>query len=220
MRITAIEPQAHHPQRRNIFVDGAFALGLDADLILSFDLFVGREVSPEDLDCLRAASEEQRAYERALLLLSYRPRSREEIRRGLQRHRTAPEYIARVLERLEAQGLLNDAAFARYWVENREQFRPRSGQMLRQELRRAGVAPQTVEEVVDNEKDLERAMLVGRKKLPRLRDADFPTFRVKLGQFLQRRGFSYDVARQAICDLWVAAGHDQEAAAADGEADA
>lgn len=210
MRITAIEPQAHRPQRRNIFVDGRFTLGLDADIVQAYDLFIGRELSEEELSQLRDASVEQHAYERALQLLSYRPRSREEIRRRLLRHQTPPVAIARVLERLEKQGLLNDAEFARYWVENREQFRPRSGRVLKQELHAHGVDAAIADEAIGQERDGERALLVGRKRLHSLRDADFPTFRARLGQFLQRRGFSYEIVRQAVHQLWREAGHDQD----------
>jgi regulatory protein len=215
MRITAIEPQARHPQRRNVFVDGEFALGMDAEAVLASDLFVGRELSTDELSQLRRAGEEQHAYERALRLLTYRPRSRAEIRRRLQAQQTSPETIARVLERLEAQGLLNDAEFARYWVENREQFHPRSGQALRQELRRHGVDADIVAEAISDENDAEQAILVGRKKVSSLRKADFATFRTKLGQFLQRRGFSYDVIREVVRTLWAETGQEKDMGADD-----
>ncbi|MCH7522694.1 MAG: RecX family transcriptional regulator, partial [Chloroflexi bacterium] len=71
----------------------------------------------------------------ALRLLTYRSRSEAEIRRRLQGRFTG-EVIDRILADLRRQGLLDDAAFAREWREQREKFRPRGPGIIRQELQR------------------------------------------------------------------------------------
>ena len=89
-----------------------------------------------------------KAYERAMRFLSYRARSQAEVRRNLREAGVDETTVDAVLERLAQQGYVNDAEFARFWVENREQFRPRGTQALRQELRQKGVDDQTSAEIL------------------------------------------------------------------------
>lgn len=207
MKITAIEPQAHHPDRYNISLDGRFAFGLDGAVIVAEGLTVGRELTPDDVTRLQAADGERKLLDAALHFLAPRPRSRAEVRRRLltpKRNRTLPstEAVDRVLDRLEQMGLLDDRDFAGFWVENRERFSPRSSRALGQELRQRGVSRETVDAVSDPDRDEERAVAAARQRLRTLANADYETFRTRLGQFLLRRGFSYTIARSAVRQLW------------------
>lgn len=137
----------------------------------------------------------------ALRFLSHRPRSEAEVRRRLLKsfpHSRVEETISRLRDR----GLLNDRAFARFWRDNREQHRPRSGAMIRQELSRMGVGREVADEALEGLDEAASALQVGRKLLPRLGGADFNTFRSKVGNHLRRRGFGYGLAAQAVDELW------------------
>lgn len=207
MKITAIEPQAHHPDRYNISLDGRFAFGLDGAVIVAEGLTVGRELAPDDITRLQAADGERKLLDAALHFLAPRPRSRAEVRRRLltpKRNRALPstEAVDRVLDRLEQMGLLDDREFAGFWVENRERFSPRSSRALGQELRQRGVSRETVDAVSDPDRDEERAVAAARQRLRTVANADYETFRTRLGQFLLRRGFSYTIARSAVRQLW------------------
>src|SRR5579862_5019386 len=125
MQITALEPQTRDPERINLYVDGRFTLGVSAAIVLQLGLHVEQEISPEQLEQLQSAEAEQQAVDRALNFLSYRPRSREEVRRYLLRKETPPEIIEAALTRLDRLEFVNDRAFAGFWIENREQFSPR-----------------------------------------------------------------------------------------------
>lgn len=205
MKITAIEPQATNPERVNIFVDGRFLLGANTAIVLQLGLRVEQELLPTQLEQLRSEEVLQQAIERAYNYLSYRPRSRTEVRNYLRRKETPPAIIDAALARLDHLNLINDRDFASFWVESREHFSPRGARALKNELRMKGVDREVLDELIDNEKDEERAMLAGRKKalsLVRIPDIDFATFRSRLGSFLQRRGFSYDISARTIHTLW------------------
>jgi regulatory protein len=120
-QITAIEPQARHPNRFNIYVDDQFAFGL-AD-ILAAKLRVGQTLSDEEMANLEREESVETARDKALRFLEPRPRSAREVRQHLQKKKIEGDVIERVIERLRGAGLLDDAAFAKYWVENREEFR-------------------------------------------------------------------------------------------------
>jgi len=205
MRITALEPQVNNPERINLYVDGRFLLGVNAAIVLQMGLRLEQELSPSQLDLLQSEEAEQRAVDRALNYLSYRPRSREEVRRYLRRKETPPEIIEAALARLDRLDFINDRTFAGFWIESREQFSPRGARALKNELRMKGVERDVVDEMVNDEQDEERALRAGRKKAIALANApniDFATFRNRLGSFLQRRGFGYQVTARTVRALW------------------
>ncbi len=205
MRITSLEQQAHSPERFNLYVDGQFALGISAELMLKMNLHPGQELSTADLEQLKSEEARQQAVERAINYLSFRPRSQEEVRRYLRKKETPPEIIEAVLERLQRLDYLDDHAFAAFWVENRERFNPRGSQGLRNELRLKGVEREIVEETVDNEHDEELALRAASRKaelLLRTPNMDYKTFRNRLGGFLQRRGYAYEIVARVVRALW------------------
>lgn len=118
--ITALRFQKRNKNRVNVYVDGQFAFGLAA--IEAAHLRVGQTLGDGDVARLQRQDEVERAYERALNFLSYRPRSEAEVRRKLREKNVEDEVIEVVVERLTRTGLLDDREFARYWVENRLQF--------------------------------------------------------------------------------------------------
>jgi len=205
MRITALEPQLNNPDRINLFVDGRFLMGVNAIVVLQMGLGLEQELSPEQLEQLHSEEIEQRAVDRALNYLSYRPRSREEVRRYLRRKETPPEIIETALARLDRLDFVNDRAFAGFWIESREHFSPRGARALKNELRMKGVERDVVDELVNEEQDEERALRAGRKKAMTLvnnSSIDYATFRNRLGSFLQRRGFGYQIVTKTVRALW------------------
>ncbi|HKV83886.1 MAG TPA: regulatory protein RecX [Ktedonobacterales bacterium] len=207
MKITALEPQARHPTRYNLALDGRFACGLDMRIVLDQHLAVGGELTEADVTRLRALDDERGLFDAAVRFLGPRPRSRSEVRTRLMRPRPnqpppAPETVNRVLDRLAELELLDDRQFAEFWIENRERFSPRSSRALGAELRQRGVARETVEELAEPERDDERALAAARPRLRGLAGADYETFRTRLGGFLLRRGFSYGVAAATTRALW------------------
>src|SRR5258708_8716286 len=151
MRITSLEPQVNNPERINLYVGGRFLLGVNGEIVLKMGLQVEQELLPEQLEQLRSEEAEQQAVDRALNYLSFRPRSREEVRRYLRRKETPPEIIEAALARLDRLDFVNDRAFAEFWIETRGQFNPRGAHALKNELRRKGVEREVVDELVDDE---------------------------------------------------------------------
>lgn len=202
--ITAIQAQSkvrrHLGQRANVFIDDKFSFALDVNLILNRGLKSGVILEAAQLDELLREDGDARAFARALHYLSYRPRSREEVRARLQRDAWPDEVIARVLARLAEKQLLNDADFASQWVDHRTlSSRPRGAYMLRQELRYKGVARETIEAALpDAEEEIEHAVAAARPKLRQFPDLKDRAQRDKMIAFLQRRGFSFSTVKTAL----------------------
>ncbi|HOG48064.1 MAG TPA: RecX family transcriptional regulator [Anaerolineae bacterium] len=199
-KITALRAQTKNKGRVNVYLDGAFAFGLPD--IVAAGLRIGQELSDADIAALRQHDSLERAYDRALRFLSYRPRSSEEVRRYLAGKQVAEEVASEVLQRLARAGLVDDAAFARFWVENRTSFRPRGASALRYELRRKGIGESAIEAAVAAVDEDGSAYQAAQARAARLLHVDRDTFYRRLGEFLRRRGFSYATARDAVERLW------------------
>jgi regulatory protein len=225
-RITAIEAQKRHPDRVNVFIDGELALGLFADVAAQLALTVNRCISREAL--AEAANEEtrQRALRDAYTLLSYRDRSEQEIIDRLARRGYAEEVIAATCASLCGAGYLDDAAFARRWVEARAHMR--GSRALAQELRLKGVDAGIIgealsarsgdREMLPDEHDVSAdaagaapaSEMVAARRMARARvggaPADrSPASRRRLAGFLQRRGFSWSTIRPILDELYASA---------------
>ena len=199
-KITAIEPQARHPNRFNLYIDDRFAMGLSA--IVAARLQVGRVLSDAEMTALQGEEDLEDAHEKALRFLEPRPRSTAEVKQHLLKKDIPADVVTRVIEKLTSAGLLDDAAFAKYWVENREEFRPRAGRALRFELKRKGLSDTAIADAIREVDESESAYRAGQARARRLSALEYREFRDKLGAFLMRRGFSYPVAKQAAERLW------------------
>ena len=198
--ITALKVQKRNPQRVNIYLDGKYAFGL-ARITVAW-LQIGQELSDEKIDQLQAQDSQEVAVQKALHFLDYRPRSKAEVCRNLEKHGFSEEVIAAVFERLERNGLVNDVQFAQTWVDNRSEFRPRGRRLLSMELRQKGLADEAIDAALielDEEELVYRAAL---KQAHKLRSLPRLDFRRKLVGFLVRRGFGYDVIGPVLDQVW------------------
>jgi regulatory protein len=96
-----------------------------------------------------AGDPEAQARQVCLRLLAVAPRTRAQLAQALRRHRTPAEAAETVLARFTDVGLIDDAAFARAWVESRHYSRGLSRRSLSAELRRQGVETEEIREAVD-----------------------------------------------------------------------
>jgi regulatory protein len=171
-------------------------------------LEIGQTLDPGEIDRLRRKSVLDDAYTRCLGLLARRPRSRAEIERYLRGRKLAEAEASEVLTRLTERGWVDDRKFARAWVENRQEFRPRSGRALRMELRRFGIPEDDAREALEGMRDDKAALEAARKKAPRLiRSAGKSPegsreFQKKMTAFLASRGFDYDLSRETARTIW------------------
>ncbi len=199
-KITALDVQKRDPNRVNVHLDGEYAFSL-ARIVAAW-LQVGQELSAEKIAALQNEDDRERAYQQALLFLSYRARSTAEIRQNLRRHKLPPEIIEHTIERLRAEKLADDDQFAKAWVENRSTFRPRSRRALAVELRQKGIPDEAVRSALTGVDEDALAYEAALKRARRLEALEWNEFRTRLGEFLARRGFSYSVVAPVVSRTW------------------
>ncbi len=145
------------------------------------------------------------AREICLRLLSFSPRTRAQLADALRRKDIPDEVSEQVLSRFTEVGLIDDAAFAKAWVQTRHAGRGLARGALAAELRRRGVASETVKDAVD-ELDPEQEEAAARhliaKRLPATRGLDSVKRTRRLLGVLARKGYpaglSYRLVREAL----------------------
>lgn len=201
MRVTEIQRPPGR-RRAHLYLDGRLALTLSPPVLAESGLKPGDEVSAEALEALRLAEARHTALASALRLLSYRPRSEAEVRQRLAQRGIPPSVLEETVARLRELALLDDEAFARSWVESRQRTSPRGRQLLARELRAKGVERETAQRSLAGLDEEEAAYRAVARRAPALRGLPYRDFQRRLGDFLLRRGFSYETARRTVRRLW------------------
>lgn len=214
MKITSLTTQQKDSNRINVMVEGKYRFSLDISQVVSLGVKVGRDYSEAELAEVEGESQFGKLYARALEYCLMRPHSAREVRDYLWRKTretkyksrktgeiktrdgVAPELADRVYERLVEKGYIDDEAFARYWVENRNQTKGASRRKLEAELRAKGVPQDIIAAKLSasTRTDDEELQKVIAKKRSKYTDEQ------KLMQYLVRQGFGYDDIKRALSD--------------------
>ena len=194
--ITALEAQKRSRDRINVYLEGEYAFSLA--VFTAVNLKVGVVLSDEEITRLRTADEVERARVRVLDYLSYRPRSEWEVREYLQKREFSSTAIDTVVNALSEVNLIDDDAFAQYWLANRAQFRPKGKRILSQELRQKGVSSQLIDTALEVYDEEEAARRVYEEQARRLTNLPPDVFRRRLTERMARRGFRYDLIRELL----------------------
>lgn len=209
--VTALKGQVRDPERVSVFIDEHFAFGIAAATAVAEGLRIGDTLNEARVAALVALDEAGRATGAAMNLLARRPRSTREIRDRLNQKGFAPPAVDAAITKLEGWNYLDDAEFARYWVENRESNRPRGRRLLEQELRHKGVDRDLARDAVDAAAPDEQsaALALARTKVRSYAALDPAVARRRLAGFLGRRGYGFDVI-QPVLDRLLGDGADVE----------
>ena len=185
-----------------VFINGSFSFVVDAEVAVRAGLKVGQQLSVNRIEELTRASLSRRCSDAALRYLSYRPRSEDEVRRRLYRHGFDEDVVNETITDLKERKLNDDVAFAQFWKDNRLSFSPRSRRLIGLELKQKGVAIETADEVIGDIDDEISAYKAGVKKARVLAVLDYSEFRLRLSDYLRRRGFDYEVISTIVARLW------------------
>ncbi|MCL5438531.1 MAG: RecX family transcriptional regulator [Patescibacteria group bacterium] len=153
-------------------------------------------------------------YNRALRFLSFRPRSEKEISDYLKKKsckagskKSSEEInrsvIEKIIQKLKEQRFLNDEEFARWWIEQRTEFKPRSLRLIKIELKQKGINNEIIEsQIVDSKlqvpNDLQSARKLVEKQMRKYRNLPKEKVYQKLFRFLASKGFDYETIKEAI----------------------
>ena len=203
-RITAVEPDPRRKGAVRVFLEGKHLW--TAALVDVEELRVGVVASEASIEMLHRAADTEGALRSGLRHLARRAFARVELDRRLRRKGHPPDAITTALDRLGHQGLIDDVAFARSYVESRAN-KGRGPMRVQRDLMARGVERGIIDRALTEAwpkgvEPIELARALAAKRLKQLgRDLPRQALRRRLVQYLARRGFGGSEAGKVVGDL-------------------
>ncbi len=196
--ITAIKKER---SKYRVTVNDAEDVLVPVSLMRERPLSEGQPIDLEDYDKWLMVRQYRFALDRAVGYLAARACSTREIEQKLLRAGYRPSTVEMVIYKLQRENLLDDADFARQWVESRQHHKLGRSRIA-QELRRKGISQEEAEDalsVIDDEDQLSGAIALAEKAAVRIKPGeDKRKASSRIAGMLARRGYSWDIAKQAI----------------------
>ena len=197
MKITAVEPR--RKQMCALFIDGEYVMNLDAQTLIENRFDVGREIDDDELKDIIDKSNERRAKEKALWLISYRSHSKKELFDKLIRGFDEAS-AQKAVDRMEELGLINDEEFAKLYARKLVNGKKMSVKAAEFELYHKGIDKITAEQVLGELEYDPQTQIIEfiTKKYKNIQDEKIKRRAVAA---LQRKGYSWEEIKQAIESL-------------------
>jgi len=201
-KITQIVVQQKRRNRCSIFLDDAFAFGLNEDVVFQYGLKKGDELTDNQIEEILVSEEKKAVKERALNLLSFRDRSEKELRTKLKQAGFQESNIDSAIDELKRLRFIDDRKFAINFAHSKMTTKPMGAFLLRRELTLKGIDEEIITQVIEaifGETDqLALALRIARQKIHQIKELDEPKKKRRVSDLLLRRGFNWDVVSHVL----------------------
>ena len=198
-KITKIKQQKKKKNRVNIYIDGEFSLGLYKDTVIKYHLYENKEITPEEISSIREFEEITDAKEKVMNYISYRERSKKEIKDYLANKEVKEEVAKKVLADLEKANLIDDHRFACVWIKDRNKNNPKGNFTLKMELKEKGIEEAEIENLLQSVNEKENAYKVFAKAVKKY--GNNKASKKKIFNYLKRRGFEIQTVLELLNEL-------------------
>lgn len=203
--VTKITVQKKLKDRYNIFLDKGngeeYAFSVDEGTMIQFGLRKGKELDELDIIEIQYGDDVRKAYNSAINYLSFRMRTKGEVRTHLLQKEFSEQIALEVILQLEEHNYLNDAEFAEAYVRTQWKTNGKGPDLIRQELFQKGVGPGDADRALSNypeEAQTEEALKHIEKEIRKNKRESTSQLKQKLEQSLMRKGFPYSIIAAAI----------------------
>lgn len=197
--ITSIKAQKNQ-KRVNIFLDDKFSFGLDLENFMKLHLKVEQELNEEQIKEIIKKAEFQKTLDNLLKFATLRPRSEKEIKDYLKRKKVHESLHTELFSRLNRLDLVDDFKFAKWWVNQRVEFKRKSIKDISFELKQKGIDSQTIKNILDDSGIDEVKIIkeILEKKKYKWERCDSETKKQKITQYLLGKGFNWGVISKVV----------------------
>lgn len=179
----------------NLFVDGQFYSGINKETAATYNLFIGKKLHKAELDQILLESESKQAFNKAADYLSVRLHSKNELAVKLIKKGYTKPAINLAIQKLEEYGYINDAEFAKNFVNNNPKL---SKVVLQNKLMAKGISRDIIAEAVLDVSDEQQQKIANTLALKFIKNKKPDGLNAKLYAHLARKGFSSAVIKRAI----------------------
>lgn len=199
--VTLLKPQKNG-KRVNVYLDGTFGFGIDLDNLVINHIKIGTVLTDEEVQKIIRKAEFQKTLDKLLRFATLRPRSEREIDEYLKRKKVHESMWEELFEKLKHFELLDDAKFAKWWVDQRLAFKKISGKVLKLELFKKGIDKEIVENVLEetpiDEEKMARELL--EKRAYKWAGLPEREARQKKFQYLAGKGFDFEIVEKILSE--------------------
>ncbi|MCD2255186.1 recombination regulator RecX [Agrilactobacillus fermenti] len=202
MKITKIEAQKRHKDRYNIYLDEAYAFPVAESVLIQFTLMKGLELTEAQVEQIKKADDQAKAYGKALNYLSYQLRSEKEMRDYLYDQDYTTATVKAIIAKLKDLNYLDDADFAASYVRTEARLTKKGPRSISQKLFQKGIDRNLIEDKLVSdypvEQQVDNAVELLQKLIRTTHNKSFIQLKQKIKQNLMQKGFTTEVIDQAL----------------------
>lgn len=190
-KITKIAAQKQKG-RYNVYLDCKYAFPVAESVLIKYRLMRGMEVDDDLAAQITTADQAAQAYAKMLNFLAHELRTEQEVRQKMVMENVPPQFVEPVMQKLRAQGLLDDLNYAQSYVRTIMRTELKGPRVIRQNLRRKGVGEIDIDhalEQFDHDSQVERATELAKKLYRRYQKQPLRRQSEKVRQELMTHGF-------------------------------
>lgn len=204
-KITKIEYQKKNKNRVNIYLNDSFAFGVDLNIMIKYSLAKYMELEDEFIEEILKAEEEINVYNYALSVLSRYAKSEKQLRDKMIEKGYDQEFIDNAIIKLKQQRYLDDERYSDMLINSKINISKYGKRRIKEALYERGINKEIIEEKISqlsNEDEIERAYLLGGKKLRTLKEEDTRKKTIKLSNYLINKGFEFSTVKKVVTKLF------------------
>ena len=199
--ITKIEVQKKNKERVNIFIDEEFAFAISAELVYKYNLKPKMTVDIEVLKEVAKKESIMKCRSAAIRIIERTFKTEKELKDKLLQKGYEVDEIESAVEFLKEYNYINDDLYVKSYI--KDKIKMQGQNKILYDLKRKGVSEELIKQTlasVDDNDVIETAYLLAEKKYNVLSKKESDNYKLsqKLYRYLVSRGYSFEIAKQAI----------------------
>ncbi|HNZ82839.1 MAG TPA: RecX family transcriptional regulator [Sedimentibacter sp.] len=203
-KITKIEYQKKNKERLNIYIDDEYGFSVDISILIEYSLKKDMVLDDSLIDAILRSEERTSVYNYGISVLSRYARSEYELRLKMKNKGFEPELIDKAVGTLKEQKYLDDDRYCEMFINDKINISKDGVRKIKEALYYKGIDKKIIEEKIKNisqDSEEERALILGSKKLPNIKETDTRKKIAKLSNYLIGKGFEYETVNKTVRKL-------------------
>tara|TARA_B100001013_G_scaffold325794_1_gene238036 strand:+ start:198 stop:833 length:636 start_codon:yes stop_codon:yes gene_type:complete len=201
-KVVDIQVQKRRKNRRNIYLDDGSVFGVSEDVFISIRIHIGDTISDQVFNDILESDSKSKIYNSAISLLSYRMRSKSELKDRLIRKNYNEDGIMDVINNLELKGYLDDEKFAYAFAKEKVKNKLIGPAALKFEMSSHKLDLELIDRTINSIYDMFPQKMIINRLITKWKVKDSigkdPKIKSKIINRLKNKGFYWDDIQSAI----------------------